>query len=91
MLGTDAIKFSISDTGIGIPPEETENIFSRFYRVRNEINDMTSGSGIGLPIAQHYVQLLGGELKLESTPGKGTTFWFALPFKEGQGYLRVVS
>ena len=91
MLGTDAIKFRISDTGIGIPPEETENIFSRFYRVRNEINDMTSGSGIGLPIAQHYVQLLGGELKLESTPGKGTTFWFALPFKEGQGYLRVVS
>ncbi len=91
MLGTDAIKFRISDTGIGIPPDETENIFSRFYRVRNEINDMTSGSGIGLPIAQHYVQLLGGELKLESTPGKGTTFWFALPFKEGQGYLRVVS
>ncbi|MBW6535989.1 MAG: PAS domain-containing sensor histidine kinase [Mariniphaga sp.] len=91
MLGTDAIKFRISDTGIGIPPEETENIFSRFYRVRNEINDMTSGSGIGLPIAQHYVQLLGGELKLESTPGKGTTFWFTLPFKEGQGYLRVVS
>jgi PAS domain S-box-containing protein len=91
MLGTDAIKFRISDTGIGIPPEETENIFSRFYRVKNEINEMTSGSGIGLPIAQHYVQLLGGELKLESTPGKGTTFWFALPFKEGQGYLRVVS
>lgn len=91
MVGTDAVKFTVSDSGIGIPKEEHENIFSRFYRVKNEINDVTSGSGIGLPIAQHYVQLLGGELKLESTPGKGTTFTFDLPFREGEGYLRVVS
>jgi len=91
MIGTDAVKFTVSDSGIGIPKEEHENIFSRFYRVKNEINDVTSGSGIGLPIAQHYVQLLGGELKLESTPEKGTTFTFDLPFREGEGYLRVVS
>jgi PAS domain S-box-containing protein len=91
MLGTDAVKFIISDTGIGIPSEERENIFSRFYRVKNEINDLTSGSGIGLPIAQHYVQLLGGELQLESTPGMGATFWFSLPYREGEGFLRVVS
>lgn len=91
MLGTDAVRFTISDTGIGIPKEEHENIFSRFYRVKNEINDVTSGSGIGLPIAQHYVQLLGGDLKLDSTPKKGTTFSFDLPFREGEGFLRVVS
>ena len=91
MRYNEEVKFTVSDTGIGIPKNEAENIFSRFYRVKNEINDMTSGSGIGLPIAQHYVQLLGGELKLKSDPGKGTTFWFSLPFKEGQGYLRVVS
>lgn len=91
MLGTDAVRFTVSDSGIGIPKEELENIFSRFYRVKNEINEVTSGSGIGLPIAQHYVQLLGGELKLESTPGKGTTFSFDLPFREGEGFLRVVS
>jgi PAS domain S-box-containing protein len=91
MVGTDAVKFTVSDSGIGIPKEEHQNIFSRFYRVKNEINEMTSGSGIGLPIAQHYVQLLGGELKLESTPGKGTTFTFDLLFREGEGYLRVVS
>lgn len=91
MVYNEAVKFIVSDTGIGIPPEEKDNIFSRFYRVKNEINDLTSGSGIGLPIAQHYVQLLGGELQMESTPGKGTTFWFSLPFKEGEGYLRVVS
>ncbi|SHE97057.1 PAS domain S-box-containing protein [Mariniphaga anaerophila] len=91
MLGTDAVRFIVSDTGIGIPKDELENIFSRFYRIRNEINDVTSGSGIGLSIAQHYIQLLGGELHLESTPGKGSTFSFDLPFREGKGFLRVVS
>jgi len=59
--------------------------------LKNSINEMTSGSGIGLSIAQHYVQLLGGELKLESTPDVGTTFIFDLPFMEGRGYLRIVS
>ena len=91
MMRNEAVRVSVSDTGIGIPEEEKENIFSRFYRVKNEINDVTSGSGVGLPIAQHYVQLLGGELQLETAPGKGTTFSFSLPFKEGEGYLKIVS
>ncbi|MFW5774147.1 MAG: ATP-binding protein, partial [Tangfeifania sp.] len=91
MLRNETVKFSVSDTGIGIPQEEIEYIFSRFYRVKNEINDITSGSGVGLPIAQHYVQLLGGELNIETAPGKGTTFWFNLPFNEGEGYLKIVS
>jgi signal transduction histidine kinase len=90
MLRNEQVKFIVSDTGIGIPEEEKENIFSRFYRVKNEINDITSGSGLGLPIAQHYALLLGGELQLETTPGKGTTFSFLLPFKEGEGYLKIV-
>jgi len=91
MLRNEQVKFIISDTGIGIPKEETENIFSRFYRVKNQINETTSGSGLGLPIAQHYISMLGGELKLITEPGKGTAVSFFLPFKEGQGYLRVVS
>ena len=85
------VKFVVADTGIGIPQEELLNIFSRFYRIKNSINDMTSGSGIGLSIAQHYIQLLGGELQLDSTPGKGTTCSFMLPFNEGKGYLRIIS
>ena len=91
MIRNEQVKFVVSDTGIGIPEEEQENIFSRFYRVNNQINELTSGSGLGLPIAQHYVMLLGGELNLESTPEKGTTFWFTLPFREGKGFLKVVS
>ena len=91
MQRNEQVKFIVSDTGIGIPEEEKENIFSRFYRVKNEINEITSGSGLGLPIAQHYVLLLDGELQLETTPGKGTVFSFLLPFKEGEGYLKIVS
>lgn len=91
MLRNEEIKFTVSDTGIGIPPEEINNIFSRFYRIKNEINDITSGSGIGLPIAKQFIEILGGELTLDTEPGKGTTVTFSLPFKEGEGYLRVVS
>ncbi|MCF6357901.1 MAG: PAS domain-containing sensor histidine kinase [Draconibacterium sp.] len=91
MIKNEQIKFIISDTGIGIPKEEFKNIFSRFYRLENKINETTSGSGIGLSIAQHYVALLGGELEFESTINTGTTFTFTLPFKGGTGFLRIVS
>ena len=91
MLRNEWIKFSVSDTGIGIPEEEYKRIFGRFYRVQNQINQNTSGSGLGLPIAQHYAALLGGELEFESSPGFGSKFWFSLPFKEGKGFLSIVS
>ena len=90
MIRNEKVKFIISDTGIGIPPEEHENIFRRFYRVHNQVNNSTSGSGLGLAIVQHYVEMLGGELKFESNPGQGTKFWFELPFKNGRGFLSVV-
>jgi signal transduction histidine kinase len=90
MIRNEKVKFIISDTGIGIPPEEHENIFRRFYRVHNEINNATSGSGLGLAIVQHYVEMLGGELKFESIPAHGTKFWFELPFNNGRGFLSVV-
>lgn len=90
MVRNEWVKFTISDTGIGIPANEFEHIFDRFYRIQNEINGATSGSGLGLPIVQHYVALLGGELEFESELKKGTRFWFSLPFKNGKGYLSIV-
>lgn len=90
MVRNEWVKFSISDTGIGIPEEEFKHIFDRFYRIQNEINSATSGSGLGLPIAQHYVAILGGELEFESAPGKGSKFWFSIPFNNGKGYLSIV-
>ena len=91
MIRNEWIKFGVSDTGIGIPEIEFEHIFDRFYRVQNQINESTSGSGLGLAIVQHYVALLGGELEFESTPGKGSKFWFSLPFKNGKGFLSIVN
>src|SRR5690606_11274582 len=52
MVRNEYVKFSISDTGIGIPESELKHIFDRFYRIQNQINENTSGSGLGLPIAQ---------------------------------------
>lgn len=91
MIRNEYVKFIVSDTGIGIPKDEFENILSRFYRVPNAINQSTSGSGIGLPIAQHYIALLGGELEFDSTLNQGSQFWFSIPFSEGQGYMKIVS
>lgn len=90
MVRNEWVKFSVSDTGIGIPEDEFKHIFDRFYRIQNQINSITSGSGLGLPIVQHYVALLGGELEFESAEGKGSKFWFSLPFKGGKGYLSIV-
>lgn len=91
MIRNEWVKFGVSDTGIGIPEIEFKHIFDRFYRIQNQINESTSGSGLGLAIVQHYIALLGGELEFESTPGKGSNFWFSLPFKNGKGYLSIVS
>jgi signal transduction histidine kinase len=90
MIRNEWVKFTVSDTGIGIPEDEFQHIFDRFYRVKNEINEATSGSGLGLPIVQHYVALLDGELEFETAPGKGSKFWFSLPFRNGRGFLSIV-
>jgi signal transduction histidine kinase len=90
MVRNEWVKFTVSDTGIGIPEDEFQYIFDRFYRVKNQINETTSGSGLGLPIVQHYVAILDGELDFESVPDKGSKFWFSLPFKNGRGFLSLV-
>ena len=91
MIRNELVKFTISDTGIGIPQNESENIFSRFYRLNNSINESTSGSGLGLSIAQHYISMIGGKLEFESEQNVGSKFYFTLPFKEGKGFMTLVS
>ncbi len=89
MFYNEKIIFYVSDTGIGIPKDEYEHIFTRFYRIQNPVNEKTSGSGTGLSIAQHYVSLLGGKLEFESEEKTGTRFWFSLAFSKGKGYLSI--
>lgn len=75
----DQLHFSVEDTGIGIPESELNRIFERFYRVDKDRSRQTGGSGIGLAIVKHIVQLHGGAVWAESRPGKGAAFHFTLP------------
>ena len=64
---------SVSDTGIGIPPEHHSRIFERFYRVDKSHSRQSGGTGLGLSIVKHAVQYHNAKLELSSTPGIGTT------------------
>lgn len=74
------IKISVSDTGIGISPEDIENIFTRFYRVDKSRSRAGGGSGIGLTISKYLVEAHGGRIWVESAGlDRGSTFTFSLP------------
>ncbi|MFY7698546.1 MAG: ATP-binding protein [Legionella sp.] len=72
------IKISVNDSGIGIADEFKDKVFDRFFRANSSLNTIHPGHGVGLHIAQKYVELLGGELQLTSVIGKGSTFFFTL-------------
>lgn len=78
------IFFDISDTGIGIPPENQEAVFESFSQGSVEINRKYGGTGLGLAIVKRLVSLLGGEIKLKSNVNVGTSFSFEIDFKIGQ-------
>lgn len=86
--GTDEekqyISFSVRDTGIGVPAEKQSLIFDRFTQANSDTTRLYGGTGLGLNIAKSIVDLHGGKLHLESTPGKGTVFQFILPFQKFQ-------
>ncbi|OKJ76279.1 sensor histidine kinase [Streptomyces sp. CB02460] len=77
--GRDQVVFTVSDTGIGIPEEEQQQIFEEFYQVRGLHQRGRSGTGLGLPYARRLVELLGGGLELTSQPGSGTVVTVTLP------------
>lgn len=70
----DWIRIKVSDTGIGIEKEKLDMVFNRFFVSHTEGNNENQGTGIGLSLSQEYVHLHQGEIKVESTPGKGTDF-----------------
>jgi signal transduction histidine kinase len=78
-VSENSVVISIEDTGIGITEKELSNVFSRFYRSeRNEVQQVP-GTGLGLAIVRSLVEMHGGDIWVESTPGSGSTFTFSLP------------
>ncbi len=78
----DSVNISVTDTGIGIPEEAQNKIFSRFYQVDDSSTRRYGGTGIGLAIAQDIVRLHGSNITVRSEPGEGSTFLFSLPLAE---------
>jgi signal transduction histidine kinase len=75
----DKLEICVSDTGIGIPESEYENIFQKFTQVGEKLSDKPTGTGLGLPICKEIVEFFGGEIWVKSTPGKGSSFYFTVP------------
>ena len=73
------LEFFVKDTGIGIPEDKQSQVFDRFFQVDISFSRGHDGTGLGLSISKAFVELLGGEIWLESEPGKGSTFTFTLP------------
>ncbi len=75
-------QFSVSDTGIGIELHLQKDVFNRFHQVETSSSSTMGGLGLGLPIAKSFVELMGGNMWVESSPGKGTRFFFTIPQKQ---------
>ncbi len=78
----ETVEFFVSDTGIGISPENQQKVFERFFQVEGPSSKQYSGTGLGLSISKAYVELLGGSIWLISTPGEGSLFCFSIPYKK---------
>jgi len=77
------VRVDVSDTGIGLSPEDQAQLFTKFFRAQDRLPQAGRGTGLGLVITRLLVELHGGQITVSSAPGQGSTFTFSLPALEG--------
>lgn len=83
------IEFYVKDTGVGISKEDQGHIFDRFIQAKNNNHKANQGTGLGLAISKAYVEILGGNIWVESTPNKGSTFSFTIPYRQNASAIKL--
>ncbi len=89
-LSIHKIRFQVEDTGVGMVPEQLEKIFLPFEQVGDSAHK-SEGTGLGLAISRKIVEMMGGQIKVESTYGKGSKFWFDLDLREATNWMESAS
>lgn len=86
----EQVLVSVQDTGIGIPKDQRNRMFDKFFRGANAIKAETEGSGLGLFIAKNIIEAHGGKIWFESKENRGTTFYFTLPLRKKEGFEEFI-